>query len=379
MNKRKGFTILELLVTMAVFAVVAAAAVALFQFQAKSSAGSNVRKLGSEAVTLALMTIQRDIERAGLGLMQQLPLSMAVKDGASGAPDQLFLSYSDHVNMVLARDKTYSFFDASSSPGMQKLWWSLSGSNSILLQNVGAWIGTDGMAPPIGGVIRQVVAPAPGTPDAVELSNFNVTQDAVVQRPKNQCTVTLTLPSAFSGNVAPAVSYRLITSKTDQSAYPSDRQPQLGTLMRNGIPVTGAGVPLVGAREGEKQPVVKVTDFQVRCGFRNATAVCDFAKYYEDRTTACWTPDNGRQLGDTAGGWDVGTLRVVEVTIRYIVKDRGGGAKYPADMTVAGFRLPDDDKNMTPPARGPWALGGAQTITVSPRNIVLGHYLGPPK
>ena len=75
MSKRNGFTILELLVTMAVFAVVAAAALALFQFQAKSSAGSNVRKIGSEAATLALMTIQRDIERAGLGLMQQLPLS----------------------------------------------------------------------------------------------------------------------------------------------------------------------------------------------------------------------------------------------------------------------------------------------------------------
>jgi hypothetical protein len=145
--------------------------------------------------------------------------------------------------------------------------------------------------------------------------------------------------------------------------------------LRNGIPVTGAGIPLIGSREGEKQPVVKVTDFQVRCGFR--TTVCNFSKYYEDRSTACWTPDNGHQLGDT--GWEIDKLRVVEVTIKYIVKDKGGGANYPANITVAGFRLPEDDKNMTPPAHGPWALGGSQTITVAPRNVVLGYYLGPPK
>jgi hypothetical protein len=65
-------------------------------------------------------------------------------------------------------------------------------------------------------------------------------------------------------------------------------------------------------------------------------------------------------------------LRVVEVTIKYILLDKGGGAKYPSRITTGGFRLPDDN---TP---GPWALGGAVTITVAPRNSVLAQYLAPP-
>jgi len=371
MKKRNGFTILELMVTMAVFAIVAGAAVSLFQFQSKSSAGANTRKMAGEAVTLALMTIQRDVERAGMGLMNQPPLSLLVTNGGTGKPDELYVSFSEHVSMSLGRDKTYSFFDAGSALGKDKLWFSLSGGSFVTLADVGAWVGTYDTAPPIGALIRQS---GTSKPVADILKKFAATQSAA-QRQKNQCTMTLTLSGGVSGNAAPAISYKLIASATDQTAYPSGSKPQLGTLMRNGIPLAGGGVPLIGAWEGGKPPFIKVTDFQIRCGFFKTG--CDFTQYYTDRTkTQCWTPDNGSALGDL--GWEIDKLRAIEVTIKFIVKDKGGGAKYPDPdepygMKLAGFGIADDK---TP---GPWALGGAQTITIAPRNVVLGQYLGPPK
>jgi len=367
------------MVTMAVFAIVAGAAVSLFQFQSKSSAGANVRKIAGEAVTLALLTIQRDVERAGMGLMNQPKLSLLVTNGGTGKPDELYVSFSEHVSMSLGRDKNYSFFDAGSELGKDKLWFTLSGGSTLVksdgttpaLTDVGAWIGTDGAAPPIGALIRQSGA---SKPVADILKSFSATQSAA-QKKKNQCTITLTLSGGVSGNAAPAISYKLIASASDQTAYPSGSKPQLGTLMRNGIPLAGGGVPLIGAWEGEKTPFIKVTDFQIRCGFFKTG--CDFTQYYTDRTkTQCWSPDNGSALGDL--GWEIDKLRAIEVTIRYIVKDKGGGAKYPDPdepygMKVAGFGIADDK------TYGPWALGGDQTITIAPRNVVLGQYLGPPK
>lgn len=371
MKKQNGFTIIELLVTMVVFAIVAGAAVSLFQFQAKSAASSTTRKMAREAVGLALMTIQRDIERAGLGLVQHQPLSITVKNGGAGKPDELYLSFSDHVSMDWSKTNPWSFFDALSSPGQNKLWFALSGGTSITLTDVGAWIGTEGTSPPVGAVIRQQGA---AKPDAVDLANFVVGQNSTQQK-KNQFTATLTMSSGFSGNVAPAVSYKLIASTDDQNAFPSGKRPQLGTLLRNGMPVKGAGTPIIGAWQGEKPPFVKVTDFQVRCGFR--TTSCTFTSYYSDHTqTNCWAPENGKSLGDS--GWEVDKLRVIEVTIKYIMKDKAGGAKYPdpnepSGMKVAGFGIAGDK------TYGPWSLGGSQTITVAPRNIVLDQYLGLPK
>ena len=370
MKKRNGFTLLEMMVTMAVFAIVAASAIALFQFHGKSSAASTKRKLARETVTLALMTIQRDIERAGLGLMQQQPLSIFVK---RGPPDQLYVSFSDHVSMDLSKGKTWSFFDILSTPGLNKLWWQLSG-NQVVLTDVGTWIGTDSTAPPIGALIRQQ---GTNKPDAADVT-FAVAPQSSTQKTKGQCTVTLTLPSPYTANVAPAISYRLIATKTDQDAFAAGQKPELGTLLRNGVPIVGAKqyTDGTGTVKWEKVPFIKVTDFQVRCGFR--TTGCDFTRYYSDRTqTACWSPDNGKALGDS--GWEADKLRVVEIRIKYILLDKGGGASYPADMKVGGFSIADDNKNTTPKAYGPWALGGDQTITVSPRNIVLGQYLGPPK
>ncbi|MBI4963377.1 MAG: prepilin-type N-terminal cleavage/methylation domain-containing protein [Desulfomonile tiedjei] len=379
MNKRNGFTILELLVTMAVFAIVAAAAIALFQFQTKASAGSNKRKFAGEAVTLALMTIQRDIERAGMGLMKQQPLALMVNDGGTDRPDELYLSYSEHVNMGLARDKTYSFFDLGSAAGQGKLWFTMAGGTSLALADVGAWVGTDGASPPIGGVIRRQ---GTNKPDTITLKSFKPETQSGTQKSKNQRTVTLEFPAGVGGNVAPAVSYRLIASAADRDAFPIGSKPQLGTLMRNGLPNSGAGLPLIGGWEGQQPSPVKVTDFQVRCGFARGVT-CNFAQYYQDKSTACWAPDSGNALGDL--GWEIGNLRVIEVTIKYIVIDRGGGADYPnpagypgpdprrgTGMTIKGFGLVGDS------TYGPWAMGGSQTITVAPRNIVLGQYLGPP-
>jgi prepilin-type N-terminal cleavage/methylation domain-containing protein len=373
MNRRNGFTILELMVTMAVFAVVAAAAVALFQFQSKSSAGSNKRKLASEAVTLAMMTIQRDIERAGMGLMLQQPLSVMVVDGreklidpADKRPDELYLSFSDHVSMTLSRgDDIYRFFDLGSSPGLNKVWFPVGGLSYLEMANVGAWIGTDALQPPIGAIIRQT---GTNKPEAVGLQRFDLTG---TQTDKGLCTIRLTPRTSGGGNAAPAVSYTLIANQEDQDAYTGGRAPQLGTLMRNGIPQQSGGTPLIGAWQGEPMPSVKVTNFQVRCGFSRGTT-CNFSAYYTDHSNVqCWTPDNGYSLGDT--GYEIGNLRVIEVTINYIVLDKAAGAKYPSQITTEGFRLPSDN---TP---GPWALGGTQTITVAPRNLVLGQYLGPPK
>jgi len=106
---QNGFTILEVLVAFALFAVVAAAAFALFHDQTREGASTALRKIAFESVSHALMAIERDVLNAGLGLRDKPQLAIWVVQGAGSNPAELYLSCSDHLDMALVPTQNWSF------------------------------------------------------------------------------------------------------------------------------------------------------------------------------------------------------------------------------------------------------------------------------
>jgi len=126
--------------------------------------------------------------------------------------------------------------------------------------------------------------------------------------------------------------------------------------LRNGVALAGAD-PLEAATSAlasELRPLVKITDFQIRCGYKSAVATI----------TCADCPSTAVEFQTK-----VKDLRLVEVTIRYLVRDPAGGFMTPDVVGPTGYRIPNDCTT------GPWTVGGTQTFLVSPRNIVMPQYL----
>jgi prepilin-type N-terminal cleavage/methylation domain-containing protein len=367
MKNTKGFTILEVMVAMSIFAIVTGAALALFQFQAKKGAGSAMRKVANEAVATATMQLRRDIARAGMGLLEgKEALSVFVVNGSSSAPDKLFLNFSDHLSMDIGMSSG-SFFKIFKASGMSdsatsSAWWQLTGATQFNMPAISSSI--DGTS--VGGVILDAA------PYYIDDSGGLKAQRSGTE---NYATRTHTLNVSWTtpvpgGNAAPAIVYSLSLDKPVVSATYPYAFYSWGRLLRNGVPIIGAADTEMPTAPGvPKTPVIKVTDFQVRCGFY-VTAAKNFADYYTDKSkNTGWTPDKG-VFGDSVNGYTALNLRVIEVAIRYIYKDKGGGNYYPKNISTPGFSIPNDQ---TP---GPWAIGGLYTVTFSPRALVLGRQLG---
>jgi len=360
MSLKKGFTVLEVLVSLAIFAILAAAAMSFYQHQSRKGAGAARHKMAQEAATLALMQIKRDILQAGMGLKHYPGLAIFLNEGTGTTPDALYLSFSDHLDLDVTPDIPNSFFDSSGVPGENRAWFKLdSASTSMTVTSVNSSMDKFATA---ALITRNSAGTASvkSTKDAgFGVSTFNaqhvingVTYTQAQQKAMNKQDIKYDWTGSFAGQVAPAIEYRL-------DVDPSHEFP--GTLLRNGVAILGAQSTLGGFTPDKLRPLMKVTDFQVRCQFRSG------ATYVWTSTLNPFTNFNVRDL------------RLVEVTIRYIIRDEAGGHAYPDDPDPAhprwpkGFSISGDNNPQR--SYGPWKVGGLQTIQVSPRNVVMWVYL----
>lgn len=349
MTKAKGFTLVEVMVSFAVFAIVAMAAYSFFHVHSRQGSGSAKRKIAMESVAVAAMNMRRDIMQAGLGLSMEPALGLFVTSGSGTAPDALYISWADYLDVDLDSSKTNSFFDDPSSivAGQGKAWFDLVTTDTLTVPNVRYSTATR----EANSVIRLTgIAGSGGTTSvAFPLNNVSTANASI---PKNTADLKLKMTSIFSGKAAPAISYRLLfgTNPDGSSRSSTGPNPQntWGTLVRNGLVIAGAGD--VGTDETQRS-FVKITDFQVDCQFSDNT----------------WWPANGYTFG--SGIYTAANVRLLQITLRFIVKDEGGGYQTPDAIVGTGYRIAGDY------TRGPWTIGGTYTFRVSPRNIVLASYL----
>lgn len=352
MRNERGLTLIELMVSFAIFSILLAGVVSFYQFQSKISAGASKRKISHEVTTAALAAIRSDIMQAGTGLRGNVSQAgsgtrrqshMAVFVRYHDAfhpsnPDSLYLNCTDYLDMSLPPGSSFpaSFFSDTSVPGVGKTWFELeSGVTEAYVDQVHANVRQATMD-------RAIVIP--DTPGAAYIESLTVAPDTAGIDP-NKNTQKLKLSFESSGGagkryVAPSISYELSVADADVR--------QRGRLLRNGETLIG------GTNNAWEVPMIKVTDFKIRCRFRDLTAA--------DGTA--WA-----QLDPQPGGtYTADQLLLIEVTVRYLVRDMQGGYETP-NNGPSGFRIEGDTTH------GPWMVGGTRTITVSPRCLVLMQYL----
>lgn len=366
MNQKNGFTLLEVMIALAIFSIVAAAAMSFYKFQTRESAVSSRKKIAQEAVTLALMRLKKDIIASGLGLSEtdvgREDLAMFVSDGGGTAPDDLYLSSVPYVDMDLTPTKPdgtgktpqpYAFFTyGSAKPGEGKAWFSEDSglaSKQLVVSDVKFSVDKRGL----GALIMRNHATNKFI-SRVSDPNFDVTTTATATQKemgRHDLKFEWTDTDASGTEVAPAIRYWLNTAADGTGPK---RNQNRGTLMRNDVAVAGAQATVGGFTADELAPLMKVTDFQVRCLFDDGN----------------WSPDTVT-FGDP--GYGPKELRSVEVTLRYIIRSGttvSGGFLTPNDVTDPKFRIAGDD------TKGRWMIGGTIVLRATPRNIVLTKYLG---
>jgi prepilin-type N-terminal cleavage/methylation domain-containing protein len=344
MRNEKGFTLVELMVAFAVFAMVLSAAVAFYQVQSKTIAGSSKRKTAHEVTTAALAAVRKDIMQAGTGLrgtvsqagggerdLSHLSIFVEYHDAMSPtSPDKLYLNCTDYLDMSLPPGADYpnSFFVDAASPAIGKTWFELdSGQNTKSVEEVHANVNKATMSK----AIFVPDTPGPASVEDLELSPDTLGIDSV--------TNTQTLKLQFKGTsgkryAAPAIVYELVDGKLQRN----------GETMIGGVERENAGLV----------PEVKVTDFKIRCQFKDSGATGGVT----------WA-----DLDPTPGGmYTPGQIVLVEVSLRYLVRDVQGSYETP-DVAPGSYRIEGDYQ------RGPWAIGGLRTIEVNPRCLVLMQYL----
>lgn len=338
-----GFTIAEFVVAMTILAVVLAAATTFYTFQNKVGWGAAQKKVAEEAASLALMPLKRDMLQAGSGLREKAPCSptplsiapLAVYAYAPSdqGPDELYLNCSDYLDMTIIPTISNSFFSSNVLSGLGKSWFQLNNVAYFVVPGVNLAVDSS----TVNSVIKQTCLGVISTeelksvaPDTGSTNYDTNTQD-----------LRLELNASFKGNVAPAISYKL---KLDT---PTDKPEQWGTLYRNGRAIAGPGTD----EKKSQTHLMKVTSFRVRCQFQDGS----------------WEPSvYPYTLGSIK---PVDQLTLLEVTVKFLVRDKGGGWSTPDKVTTSGYRIAGDN---TP---GPWAVGGTRTIRVSPRSLTLMQYL----
>jgi len=369
MNEKNGFTLLEVMIALAIFSIVAAAAMSFYKFQTRESAVSSRKKIAQEAAALALMRLKKDIIASGLGLSEtdvgREDLAMFVSDGGGTAPDDLYLSNAPYVDLDLTPTKPdgtgktpqpYSFFTyGSAKPGEGKAWFSQnSGLESKQLVVSDVRFSVDKRA--LGALIMRNSATGERFKSRANDSAFEIDDSPPAtdpQKEQGRHNVTFKWTDAMAGGeeVAPAVRYWLNTAPDGTGPK---RHQNRGTLMRNDVAVAGAQSTVSGFTADELAPMMKVTDFQVRCVFDDGN----------------WSPDS---VGFGDPGYTPKELRYVEVTVRYLIRSgdiASGGFLTPNDVRDPKFRIAGDD------TKGRWMIGGTIVLHATPRNIVLTKYLG---
>ena len=341
MRNERGFTLVELMVAFAVFSMLLTAAIAFYQIQSKVIAGSSKRKTAHEVTTAALAAIRKDIMQAGSGLRGTVPQAgggertlshMAIyvqyhDPFSTPSSDKLYLNCTDYLDMSLppGADFPNSFFIDAASPGIGKTWFELaSGATDAFVEKVHANVNEATMN-------KAIILPE--SPGSVLVADLALSPSGTIDTTTNTQTLTLSFSGTADERYAvPAISYELDGDK----------------LLRNGEIMVG------GARKSGQVPTVKVTDFKIRCQFKDSGSM-------EGVTWAQLDPS-------PSGTYTADKLVLVEVSLRYLVRDVDGGYATP-DAAPGLYRIAGDT------TYGPWAIGGTRTIAVSPRCLVLMQYL----
>jgi prepilin-type N-terminal cleavage/methylation domain-containing protein len=362
MNSTKGFTLLEVLVALAIFSMVAAAAMTFYRYQTKQGAASGRKKIAQETATLSLMRLKRDIVGAGFSLVEAERGNLAawVVDGAGEDPDELLLSSCPYVDLDLAATKPaaasepqpYSFFTFGSlKAGQDKAWFELpGGSTELVLSDVNRAVDKRSL----GALILSDPANPFLAYDEDDKEAFKIQESSTTdQDKKGKHDLKFKWLTGVAADAAPAVRYRLRLAE-DTGPTLKERHQNRGTLLRNEVAIAGAQATPTGFTGDATAPLVKITDFQVRCQFNDGQ----------------WSPDDVTFGSSGHGG---ANLRLIEVTVRYLIRSaqsETGGFGSPDKVNKKGFRIPNDT------TFGPWIVGGTYVMRVAPRNIILFNYLG---
>jgi prepilin-type N-terminal cleavage/methylation domain-containing protein len=325
MKSSKGFTLPEMLVAVLIVVITMAAAMSFFVFQSVSGYESFRTKAADEAVETALAIIKRDIRHAGLGVMNQLELAMLVKEGASGAPDELYLNYNAYLatdgDTEVIKDQTMRAFASANNVFMYGRNFDFPGG---VVDYQGYWAGTGSNTAHmyIRGVLSRYHIGAFLTKSVDPAAPPNVSDVLVEAADEETCSVCppgiKKFKITFLGSIgtdrilAPAVHYRVIEDGEG-----------IGRLWRNpGPSPSSSDRPVLGSHNFD------VTAFSIRCQFVDSTGA------------VTWIPDDGTK---TFTDMSLQDLKLIEITIRYRTKNK---------------------KNI-------WETTRTRTINVAPRSIVL--------
>jgi prepilin-type N-terminal cleavage/methylation domain-containing protein len=312
MRNQKGFTLMELMIGMLILGMAIAGALSLFIFQSKRGHESFRDKTTDERVFAALALISRDIQQAGFGVSaEHAKLALHVKK-TSGAPDALYVSYSDYLGLqYLERASELKFLR------MNSIWCErcldapyqgyvkLVDPSRLVLQGIPQRT-SNTLNTSVGAVLADTT-PTSSTSPPVPVE-VDVKATTAVANTSALGTQDWTFPfvaSTLAANtvVVPAVSYRMVRVDRTEPFYGSSKTITYYSLWRNrGKDANPYGEPLLGwyptTDIGDK--FLNLTDFKVR-------------RQYSDGN---W---------DTAGA-DPGNLRLVEISLSYQVNKGSGSA-----------------------------------------------------
>ncbi|HMK33950.1 MAG TPA: type II secretion system protein [Desulfomonilaceae bacterium] len=293
--KNKGFTVLEMLVSLGIFLFVLSGTVGFFILQSRMAVDSKARKIVGQSVNSTLKIIANDILHAGAGIADPLSatcgrfpeLSFLVL--TENGSQQLYLNWSGFLDYDVIPNYGVTRNSAFRTPGYYEL-------NEDLSEFALRWV-PDFVKPEkdIGGIIartKQAVGVSVSGEkcsiasteigDGTQRLNFTIL-DSQTGRAKK-----------ITGQVAPAIVYKWVKNNTD----PDDKA---GQIYRNSVSILG-GKPGQSGRVGGNQ--FQVTDFYVQCKFYDA-----------GKETTKWSAKDG-----TTAAFDLKNLKLVRVTIEYTWK-----------------------------------------------------------
>lgn len=280
--KTKGFTLVEMMVSMLIFSLLLSGVLAFFSYQSRYATESRAAKIVKESVNSAMKVVANDLLHAGAGISDpfsptggefpELSLFIDVVDGSQ----ELYVNWSGFLDYDAIPSLGIPANSVFQSFGYMDLWTAASTFDMRFVP--------DSVRPSrdIGGLIVNSHETVSG-----EMCNIKAWE-------KEGGTQTLTFSiidkesgssKEIEGLVSPAIVYKWVKNSKSGSG---------GELFRNAIPLLG------GVVAGNK---FQVTGFHVQCKFS------DTGKSME------WSPKDG-----TLAGYQIKNLKLVRVTIDYTWK-----------------------------------------------------------
>ncbi len=283
----KGFTLVEVLVSVLISAIIILMGFSFFIYQSKGSGTAAKEMVSDEEVSLTLNLLKRDIIHAQGGINQNPELAVFVTDEnnkADGAYHELYINYgrilSGHFSPAVNVFKSFAYLTQNAVAGSQFMIElpmiqtpttpSLDAQAQGLQQDFLAHIGA------------AIIEPNPYAPGTIIVRDVNGATTGAAGSRACQFTFTGGGPGMAKYNFTPATVYRW----GQVQVAPGE---QYGVINRNGRLLLG------GSR------TLTVQDFRIRGLFVDT-----------DGVTLRWTPDY-----KAFGLMPAANLRLIEATIRY--------------------------------------------------------------